>query len=388
MIPDEIDFLMRRGDHPNAELNTIEKQLAEKAFMMVNTLPQFAELGYKRTYNFMHLLTFYESTNPYIIKLMNKLEPYPWYIEMEMTQGICPLRCKMCELTYWNEEKIQLTFDKFKYVMDQFPDLKWAGNNALGDPFTNPDCWKIWKYLDDKDVCQEIYLTCYSLNEEDMKRFLELKGLVFFKISFDAATKETYEKIRVNSSFDKVIRNIKRFDYEKRKLGRYFPEIQFHYIIMKSNIDEAVKFVDFVDSLDVDCKSICYSRLLHNFKEINDEFTNIPQSLVKEIIARGKSKGIKINFSLDIEPTRPAKDCLAWMMPYIFPDGTVISCCCMNEQNRRDWQRETSMGNVFNTPFRNIWYGEKYTKLRHLLYEDKPLEAHPVCNICNIYKVK
>jgi len=386
MIPENIDFLMREGDNPIKEINAIEKEIAVNAYNAVNSSPKWEELGYKRTYNFFHLLRFYESRDPYIIDLMYKYEPYPWYIEMEMTQGICPLRCRMCELRYWNEKKIQLSFEKFKYAMDQFPELKWAGNNALGDPFTNPHCWDIWKYLDDQYVCQELYLSGFLLKPKDMKRFLDMKGLIWLKFSMEGATKKTYEYIREGSNFERVLENIKALDSYKKDYGRYFPEIQFHYIIMKNNIEEAFQFLDLVDSLDIDCSGVYYSRLLHNFPEINDLYTEIPEDLPAKIRAKGQKLGINTFFSLTVAKKPPINECLAWLMPYIFPDGTVISCCCMNEQNRRECQRKTSMGNIFKQNFREIWYGEKYTRLRRKLREGKYKEAHPVCRICNIYE--
>lgn len=386
-VPDIIDFEMRRGNHPNAEINAIEKQVAENAFNSVMSNTVFAELGFRRTYNFLHMLRFYMTKDPYLIKLLYRVQPYPEYIEMEMTQGVCPLNCVMCEKTYWNEKPMHCTFEKFKYAMDQFPNLKWAGNNALGDPFTNPDCWKIWKYLDDKYVAQELYLTGCTTKTEDMWHLTDMKGLVWAKFSVDGATKKTYESIRKNANWDLVWTNVRKLDQLKREAGKYFPEIRFHYIIMKNNIDEALDFIDVVRAQNITCSGIYFSRLLHNFKEIEDIYTEIPDGLCRDLEQKGKETGINVSFSADISAMTPANECMAWNMPYIFPDGTVITCCCMNEQNRRDWQRETSMGNIFKTPFREIWYGEKYNHLRKCLWEGKIKEAHPVCEICNIYDI-
>ena len=385
-IPDVIDFEMRGGNNPNSEMNTIERKIAEDAYNRVNNIVAWQELGYKRAYNFLHMLTFYMSRNPFIIKLMQQTQPYPEYIEMEMTQWVCSLRCLMCEISYDKKEKpIQLSFEEFKYAMDQFPNLKWAGNNALGDPFTNKDCWKIWKYLDDKGVVQELYLTSQLLKEEDMERFTEMKGLVWIKFSMDACTKETYEKIRVGANFDQIVKNIKAFDNYKRKHGKHFPEIHFHFIVMKDNIHEVLPFIDFVNGLGIKCSGITFSRLLHNFEEINDLFVEVPEALCKQAELKGKELGIPVSFNADIGCKAPASECMAWSMPYIFPDGTVINCCAQNEQNRRWWQRETSMGNIFQTPFREIWNGPKYKQLRTYLAQGKIKQAHPTCNICNIY---
>lgn len=388
MIPTEVDFEMRGGDHPDPEMNALEKSIAEQAFNFVKFTPQGKELGFKRAYNFLHMLRIYMTQDPFIIQLLQRLQPYPEYIEMEMTQWVCPLNCIMCEKTYDKREKpIQLSFKDFKYAMDQFPNLKWAGNNALGDPFTNKDCWKIWKYLDDKHVCQELYLTGYLLTPEQMENFVHMKGFVWAKFSFDAATKKTYEKIRVGSDFDKVIKNIKALDYYKRHYGKWYPEIQFHYLVMKQNIDETLDFIRFVKSLGINCTNITFSRLLHYFKEIDDVYTEIPTSLCEEATKLGNELGVNITFNADVRSSYPAKNCTTWTMPYIFPDGTVISCCCCNEQCNRTWQRETSMGNIFKTPFREIWNGERFVRLRNNLAQGKIKEASEYCYKCNIYKV-
>ena len=267
LIAKHIDFEMRNGDNTNTQLNAYEKIVAEDAYNAVLMNPAYAELGFKRTYNLFHLFKFYMSRDPAVIKTLFEANPYPNYIEMEAIQGYCPLNCVMCEKEYWNEKPMMLSFKDFKHAMDQFPDLKWAGNNGLGDPFLNPEYQQMVKYLDDKNVCQEIYLTSKTFEKGDIEKFLDYKAFIFLKFSFDAATKETYEKIRVNGDYDKVIDNIIRFDREKKRRGRYFPELQFHYILMKNNIHEAEQYIQMIHDLGVNCSNITFSRMLHKFKE-------------------------------------------------------------------------------------------------------------------------
>jgi len=388
IIPKHIDLLMRGGDNPNPQLNTIEKLIAQDAYNRVLSSSQFQELGFKTTYNLFHLFRFFMNRDPYIVKLLYEAEPYPNYIEMEAIQGYCQLNCIMCEKEYWNEKPQMLSFKNFKYAMDQFPDLKWAGNNGLGDPFLNPEYRQMVKYLDDKHVCQEIYLTSKAFEKGDIEKFVDYNSFIFLKFSFDAATKDTYESIRINGDYDKVIDNIIRFDREKKRRGKHYPELQFHFVVMKNNIHECEQYVKLIHDLGVDCSNITFSRMLHKFKQTEHLYTDIPDTLMKNLEIAGKRYGIPVTFNADAAGTKPPINlCTAWTMPYIFPDGTVISCCCMNMQNRRDWQRQTAMGNIFQTPMRDIWYGPKYKLLRKKLYEMKPLEAHPVCEICNIYDV-
>lgn len=390
-VPENVLWEMRRnGNHPDAEMNNVELAIASSAYQKICNEPDWAQLSPRTAYNFLWLNTFYGTQNPQLIRLLQRLEPYPRMVEMEVVQGVCPLRCIQCELTYsLYKEPIQVSFEDFKYVMDQFPDLGWAGNNGLGDPFTNPRYNDMVKYVDDKEVPQEIYLTSQLLSETDMQRFVDYKSFLLTKFSFDGATKETYEKVRPGVSFDKVVSNIKALDRYKRQRGKLWPKIEFHYLLLKQNLHEAEQFIEFIDSLDINCSGIMFSKLLHYYPEIEGIYTEIPVGLGEKLIEKGKNYGIPVYFNGDTLENKPAANmCTQWLMTYVFPDGTVIPCCNPNEANVRYKQREWSMGNVFETPFREIWEGEKYKKLRKTLMMGDKENYMPVCkNLCAIHNI-
>jgi MoaA/NifB/PqqE/SkfB family radical SAM enzyme len=387
-VPAAVDYEMRGGNHPDQEMNAWEYQTSKIAYQRCLTNPEWAKRGFKKAYNLTHLGMFWMSRNPQIVNMMYRLQPYPVYVEMEIVQTACPLNCIQCEKRYWDEPVQKVSFDDFKKVMDMFPNLKWAGINALGDPFTNKEYLKMIGHLSNKGVCQEVYTTATLCEEKDMEKFVEM-GFEYMKFSVDAATKETYEKIRPGADWDKTMRNIKALDYYKKKHHSTFPIIEFHYLVHKPTINEAMDFLDVVKKLDIDVGNVMYSRLLHYFPEIKDLFIDFPEELAKQLAEKGRKLNIPVAFNADCQAMKPpANECLAWWMPYIFPDGTVISCCCMNEQNRRQWQRDTSMGNVFQKHFREIWNDKPYTQLRNSLKVGKIRQANPVCNICNIYDIE
>jgi len=378
-----LDIAMRGGDNPNSELDEVERQIAAGALQRLASNPVFADRGLKWTYNWTHFNTWWMTKNPKLVDLLFKHEPYPQYIEVETTTT-CNLRCRICEHTYWDEPARNMTFDQFRYVVDQFPDLKWIGMTGIGESFCNPDFLRMVEYVKSRGVYVELYDSFYYIDDDGARRLVEL-GVEKIFASIDGATKLTYEAIRRGSDFDRVWDNVKRLDKWKKRLNRYFPELCFHYIVTRDNIGEVVEYLELLRRLKLDVHFVQYTRMLHDFPEISEMFVEIPEETQETITQRANELGINIGWNATVPAVKPpVAECTAWWMPFIFVDGTVIPCCCLNEGNHREWQRETSLGNIFETPFREIWDGDEYRNMRRTLWRG---EVPRNCARCSIYEV-
>lgn len=322
----------------------------------------------------------YDTRNPLLIKLLQKLVPYPNYIEIETTTR-CPLKCIMCEHTYWHEPSINMDIERFKYLLDQFPRLEWIGLTGIGESFMNKDFAAMLKLVKERNIMVELYDPLIFTRKKDIELLVDL-GIDQVYISLDAATKETYEKIRIGSNFDKVIENIKYLIRYKWLKETSFPNLDFHFIISSLNMHEMQAYLDFVYSVSPHSK-ILFTVLLHRYKEIEGFFQKVPPKLIEAIDKRAQEINMNISWNLNVRELKPPISCCTtWTMPFIFVTGEVIPCCSNNEANNRDFQKETSLGNVFEDSFSNIWWGKKYNELRKLITENKkPL----VCRDCCIY---
>lgn len=312
-----------------------------------------------------------------------KYDPFPYFLEIEPTT-ICPLKCTMCEHTYWNEEGKNLKFSDFKMTVDQFPRLKWLGLTGIGESFSNPDYVKMVEYISTTSrPIIELVDNFYLMNEERARRLIDC-GVDIFFISMCGATKETSDKIMGNSDFNIVVKNIKNFVRIKRELNSFTPILNFHYILSKKNIHEALDYLDFIKSLNANEWEVLYTPLLHGFKEIKQaELTKEEISdIMPKIKEKGKEIGIRVHFNECVNIHRPISSCSNWIMPFIFVTGEVIPCCSMNEANNRERQKELSMGTVFSTSFKDIWYGQKYTEFRKLIRCNK---TPAYCIGCPVY---
>ena len=169
-------------------------------------------------------------------------------------------------------------------------------------------------------------------------------------------------------------------------LKTYYPEITFHYIISKENINEVLPFISLVKKImGKELTSIYFTAILHPFPEIKDIVVDVPDNLVRKANDKCQRLGIKVAWNRNVPGEKDSiKKCNEWTMPFIFVDGTVVPCCAGNEANKRPYQRKTGMGNIFKTPFKEIWNSPQYKALRKTIHEGKIPAA---CKYCTIYKV-
>ncbi len=375
------DYIMRGGCNPNPLGEIIEMKIADQTLKSFLTDPLHMKKGLKWTYNWFHFLTLYATSNPDLLNYLHEVQPYPDYIEVETTTA-CDMKCTMCENTHWKEKAQHMSLDQFTYILNQFPKLKWIGVTGIGQSFLNKDFMPILKLCKSRGIYVEMFDNFMYLDYGKAKDMVEW-GVDKIYVSLDAATKETYEKVRQNSEWDETMQNIKSFDLIKKEANSYWPELWFHFIVSKYNIHELKTYIDMIHELDIDVKQVQFTRCLHNYKEIADQFVEISDELKNEIIEYAKDFGIKVGWNVNSQENKaPMGNCSLWTMPFIFVDGTVVNCCSQNEQNDRPFQKKNSLGNIFKNPFREIWYGEKYKKMLEGIKSQCPIEA---CERCVIY---
>lgn len=359
----------------------VEESISREAIRRYNNIPQYKEKSKRWAYNKTHFDTFWCTRNLWLLHLMYKTEMYPSYIEIEISNK-CPFACLHCEHPYWNQEERLMTMDEFELIMNNFPTLKEMAFTGIGDPWMNPIFMDAVKFVADRDVFIEMYDTFQHFTNDSAEKFVKWKVDKLF-VSLDAATKETYEKTRVGHKWNRMLKGIELLYKYKKEYNSSYPQINFHYVIDKNNVHEALDALDFVDSLGIDFGTVMYSRLLHNFKEIDDIYLEVPENLQSKILSKAKDMNMRVSWNADMPKLLPPlRTCTALWMPFFFVTGEVITCCCQHEQNRRDWEKDMSMGNIFDIKdFKKIWYGDKYRFVRDTLYQERLPEPCIDCPI-------
>jgi MoaA/NifB/PqqE/SkfB family radical SAM enzyme len=262
-----------------------------------------------------------------------------------------------------------------------------------GDAFLNPDYLKMIRYLKAKGV--SVYLVdSFDLINKEIAYELVNMGVDGIYVSMDAATKETYEKIKVGCRFDRVTQNLKNLLEIKRQLGSPIPEMCFRFVINKLNVHEMADFVKLVRGMGTrreygDGSKIHYAGLL-DYPEIHDMYMPvIPDEYVKETLAvqRSDPENLPVVFAHTEPSKNPSIDrCLAWMEPYfaIVPHNMVLPCCAVLMSNSRKFLSEYCFGDYTKEPFRKIWSHSYYKWFRATVTRpDAPVPA--LCRGCRAY---
>jgi len=184
---------------------------------------------------------------------------YPLFIHLDINQK-CNLRCVHCLKSYPEYFK--------EYYSSQKP-LSWAGYQrvvleseeyscpsitlcGINEPLLMPDFEEYIKYAHKHGFIDSMINTnAVLLTKERSKRILDC-GLTRLRFSLDAASSETYTKIRGENYYDQAIKNIEGF-LELKKTGGYtLPITGANFCKLSLNEHEVDKFVGFwADKVDM-----------------------------------------------------------------------------------------------------------------------------------------
>lgn len=219
-------------------------------------------------------------------------------------------------------------------------------------------------------------------------------------LSIDGATKETFEKVRINSNFDLILEKLGMI----RKLrqinqSHFLSHFSIHFVGLRMNIHElcdvvrlAARFeIPIVSVLDYsynqtefDEQSLRYEPVRTNkiFREaekvarelgvhlcLPDDYDESPPAALKS----GFLDKMRACKNLLPEPNRFPQRCNSpWQEPYIHTDGVVSPCCNSNRH----------LGDLSKHPFKKIWNGWRYRLFRWRIETSLPPRECRECFTC------
>lgn len=196
------------------------------------------------------------------VNKLNLVTDFPMFLHLDLQQ-VCNYACPHCNISdekllleqFDGKISLEMNFEKYKKIVDEgseygCPSIEPQGTN---EPLLIKDFEKYIKYAHNKNFIDIMINSNGSPLTENRSRKILDSGLTRLRFSLDAATAESYKKIRVGSiPYARVVKNIETFLNLKEKGGYKLPVTGVNMVVMRSNQHEKKKFQDFwIDKVDM-----------------------------------------------------------------------------------------------------------------------------------------
>jgi radical SAM protein with 4Fe4S-binding SPASM domain len=269
---------------------------------------------------------------------------FPAHLDLEPT-NICNLDCIHCGRPLMSDNQGLMDWEVFKRVIAEVEKYKCPSIklNWRGEPLIHPLLPLMVKRAKAAGVLEVQINTNAQLLSITKSQALTDAGLDRIIISADGTTKETYESIRHNASWDKLIENIKCLGFIYKR-----PVIRVQTCVLPQNKHEIAGYKDF-------------------WLQYADEVV-IHQSFDP---MRRKDKSL--------QRKTKSKCPQLWQRLVVSWNGDVHTCCV-------DWASKGIIGNVMKDTLADLWNGNKEKRLRKLYKTGLAWITEP-CKHCDNFLV-
>lgn len=322
--------------------------------------------------------------------------PLPTALQVEVTSA-CNLSCAMCLVSHRppvNKVTGAMPMDRFRALVDEFPDLQELTLQGLGEPLLSPHLIEMIRYAKGRGTKVGFNSNAMLLNRRLATQLVDL-GLDWLHVSLDGADADTFESIRSGASFERVVDNLAGLVEIRRNAGSETPWIRAVFVAMRRNVAQLPALVRLLSSIGV--QELRVQNLSHSFSDtdpagayggIRDfagrESLDGAEDLAAPHFAEAAEVAATTRMELrlpDLEahPAGPGEPGCTWPWDsaYVTSGGIVQPCCMVMGDDR------VALGDVKQDSFEAIWSGEPYQEFRRQLLSDQP---PAVCRGCAIYR--
>jgi MoaA/NifB/PqqE/SkfB family radical SAM enzyme len=325
----------------------------------------------------------------------------PTYVQIEPV-GQCNLRCQMCPIPFRQDgppygPPAFMQFEVFARLIDQFPNLKELHLQGLGEPMMHPRFADMVAYAVRRGARVTTNSNLTLLNPQRAERCVT-SGLACVHVSIDGATAATYERIRVRSRLDKVLRNLRLLLDARDRLGSSTPELRLVLVAMRQNLHELPDVVRLAHRFRM--RSVFVQHLCHDFgesalppqyrpmREFVQEQTLLEEDpgRIEATFAEARRVAKELGVELRLPRTRPRlhppgtpgpdRCDWPWHRAYISYQGLAMPCCMIATPDRMNFGSMAELG------VDAVWNGPGYETFRRQLSSDEPPE---ICKSCSVY---
>lgn len=270
--------------------------------------------------------------------------PEMWhYMGIELW-NVCNLRCKMCPYPQMTRRKERMPMELYKRIIDDAAEsgIQYVSLSVTNEPLLDERLPKAIRYAKSKGLPVGLTSNGTLATPAKMAEILET-GIDRIIFSFDGATKETYETIRVGADFETTRDNIVQVIQERNRRGLARPAIAINYVVQEDNKHEVEMFRG-------------------SWRGIADEVNTFGMQ---------DQKGVGVRFEeLSYKHAYPCPRLLVdWLV--VLPDGKCALCC-------NDYDGRFILGDLTKQSIRDVRNSPAFKEVAELFLSGRGDEI-PLC---------
>lgn len=278
---------------------------------------------------------------------------FPLCVEMESSY-LCNLQCPKCPRQVLNTNNESGLFERKLYRKLLEEARKYRMPSIILDheaePLTNPFIADMVGEAKVSGILDIWMHTNANLLNEGLSRKIIKNGLTKINFSIDAATAQTYDKVRPGGNYKRVINNILFFLKVKKELKRKDLRARVSFVLQKENRHEAKDFFYFWKNK---VNLICFQELI-DFSKFNN---------------RLKLSSKKLNGFACFKP---------WQIIIVKYNGDIVPCSMPFKSYPPE---DYLLGNLHGSTIEQCWNSPKLDRIRRYIL-DKSYGKVPFCRDC------
>lgn len=296
----------------------------------------------------------------------------------------CNLRCRMCDFSLAEELKekraggslTEMAKPVFQRICAEIlPHTQECILGIRAEPMTSRHFKERLRMIAAQNVPNIQIHTNGTLMSEEISHLICELGINTIIFSVDGLTKETYEYIRPNAKFDKLMTNIRRLG--EIRGNSPFPIIQWNFVMMRRNLRELPGLIDLAADMQIQVVH-AFHLVFHKDLNIAGESCSLCPEETNAITELAKARATERNVILHIPPpiaTEKQAEAIPtntnnhlnvftsgpvcgfpWQEVVINQNGHIFPCVF--------WHIDPPLGDLSKQSFWDIWNGEAYRNLR------------------------
>lgn len=263
------------------------------------------------------------------------LPSFPIQLDLEIID-YCNLQCIMCPRSINRGTGTKLKLADFKRIIDEGTrgGLKAILFGSIDEPLLNKDLISMIRYASSKSIIDIRLNSNAKILRRELSFELIKSGLTYISFSIDAASAQTYKKIRGGDLF-KIEKNINTFLDILAKSKQSLPQVRVSYVAMPENQEEMEQFIKKWSS--------------------KVDFVEIQEYLPLQESQKFTNKYDLSEFSC-FQP---------WQRLTITSRGNYAPCCTFSGL-------DLIMGNIHKMSIQDCWNSPQMEKLRKQFLDKKP----------------